>query len=394
MQNIIKRLISQLVTISMIFSMIVSSALPANADNTGSVFISTNNPDATYSVSKLDGTIMGTGKGVEEKQFVLDSSDGLGTGYQIQFDALTGYTSPVPNPYYFNLVTGDALHIGPSQNDPYKTGIYTAVSGNPTGKVTIYTNHPDGSFSVSKLDGTVVGTGSGVEPNIFILDASDGAGTGYKIQFNPISGYNSPDPNPYYFNLVSGADITLGPDQTAPLKTGFYTPGIPATIQINVQNELAQPINDGSWILYTCTNASDLSSCTDIYASGTATKTLTNAPVGIYGLKFNLTTGYSAAAVLSLNPQTLGSGALTFTLQYTTGGVEVNQLGANGILKLYGPTPATISNAIYKEPASLPGIYTLAIDSMPALGGYVIDYVKDGAGNILAAPYTQTLTAV
>jgi hypothetical protein len=393
MQNIIKNFISKLMIVALVLS--ITSPLAFMADTLqGTVFISTNNLDSAYSIQKLDGTLVASGAGVAEIQFDIPASDGIGTGYKIVFSPVTGYLTP--DTYYFDLSTGSIVHFGPTQDATNNAGSYTPINeGNNAGTVFVYTNLLSSSYSLYKLDDTLVAKGNGVEPTQFDLPAQTGVGTGYKIVFDSVTGYISPSPNPFLFDLVAGDNFVLGPDQVAPYLTGLYTPEDSAgSIQVNVQNELAQPITDGSWTLYTCASASDLSSCATPYLSGTKTTSLPKVPAGIYGLKFSVTTGYSAAAVLSLNPQTLGSGALTFNLQYTTGGVEVNQLGANGILKLYGSTPATISNAIYKEPASLPGKYTLVIASMPAGGGYIIDYVKDGAGNILTAPYHQTLTDV
>jgi len=263
------------------------------------------------------------------------------------------------------------------------TGFYE-IKGNVYGDLYVNVTPESGKYVViDELSGNPISSET-VGDASFTLPAGF-----YTVDFKDIGG-SWITPADQSIELEAGHSVTVDGIYTTAPTTG--------TVNIVVQDNNSQPITDGSWILYSCTDVNNINSCTVPYASGTSTTPLTNVPVGIYGLKLTVTQGYSGAVVLSLNPQALvAGGTLTFTAQYTiaanAGMVEVYQLAANGVLRLYGPTPATISNAIYKEPSSLPGVYKLAVSSMPAGGQYVIDYVTNGNGQVISAPYTQTLVA-
>jgi len=258
------------------------------------------------------------------------------------------------------------------------TGFYE-IEGNIYGDLYVDVTPESGKYVViDELSGNPISSET-VGDASFTLPAGF-----YTVDFEDI-GSQWVTPTDQSIELEAGHSVTVDGVYTLAPTTG--------TVNIVVQDNNGQPITDGNVSLYTCTDVNDINSCTTFYASTTSSMQLVNMPVGIYGLKLTVTPGYSGAVVLSLNPQALvAGGTLTFTAQYTVaenaGMVEVYQLAANGVLRLYGPTPATITNAIYKEPSSLPGTYKLGISSMPSGGQYVIDYVTNGNGQVLSAPYT------
>lgn len=125
-----------------------------------------------------------------------------------------------------------------------------------------------------------------------------------------------------------------------------------------------------------------------------------NAPAGVYTLAISdIPAGYRLASVQNSAgntlaapyTQTLTDGA---TIGYTVafepipvGTITVTQTGALGTVQIFGTTPATVTGADYSATHAA-GTYRLAIDTPAAFAVAV----TDGAGNVLSAPYTQTLT--
>jgi len=152
--NFIKRFISKVAALVLFVGLAAPLAIPANADDQGTVFISTNHASGTYTVYTADDVLVGTGGGVDQKQFTMQASEGLGIGYKIVYGNVTGYTTPDTD--FFNLKKGDSLTFN---------GVYTDANTVPGGQgsVTVYTNHASGTYSIYTADDVLVGTGSGVE---------------------------------------------------------------------------------------------------------------------------------------------------------------------------------------------------------------------------------------
>ena len=181
---------------------------------TGTVTVSTNLADGAYTIYPIAGNNpMGSGSGMTPVQFILPASEDPGTGYRIEFDDVAGFDTP--NTIFFNLITGEERVF---------EGTYTP-EGAPTGTVNIYTNIANGSYTIYPAVGMdVMGTGGGMTLAQFVLPASPDPGTGYRIEFDSVAGFNDPAPNPFYFNLIENTDVTYGPNEPLPYLTGLYTP--------------------------------------------------------------------------------------------------------------------------------------------------------------------------
>ena len=350
-----------------------SNQTPVNQAKQGTVNVSTNHPDGTYTINKLDGTFMGSGSGVSVDSFDMPATDGLGTGYMITFGSVSGYVTP--SVIYFNLSTNATLDF---------SGLYQpqgAGSSQKQGTVNVSTNHPDGTYTINKLDGTLMGSGSGVSVDSFDMPASDGLGTGYAITFGNVSGYITPAV--IYFNLSTNADLTF---------TGLYSPNGSGPNQKQGTVNVSTNLIEGTYRISKL-DGTFMGSGSGVSVDSFDMPASDGLGTG-YAIVFGNVDTYTTPAVIYFN---LSTGAnLTFTGTYTQGPVVnstviVNQIGGNGTVVLSGPSGATINTAVYSDNAAAAGAYSLS--SITAPTGVTLNRVTDGTGATITAPYSQNLTA-
>ena len=312
-----------------------SPALPTLADDaeqTGTVHVSTSLADGTYEIQKLDGTIMGFGSGVNPTIHVLPASEDPGTGYKIAFGDVEGFVTP--DPIYFNLMIGDELFFGPD----YGTGIYEAENSEGQGVVTVSTNLFDGTYIIYPIAGAdPVGFGGGVNPTQHILPASEDPGTGYRIEFGDVGGFVTPDI--IYFNLINNDELTY---------EGIYTPEGNPTGIVNVSTSIA----DGSYAIYPIAGSDPVG-----FGGGvTPTQHILPAsedPGTGYRIEFNDVAGFITPQIIYFNLIT--DDELSFEGVYTPEGAET------GIVNV----STNINEGAYT-------IYTIVGDNAVGSGGGIV----------------------
>jgi hypothetical protein len=258
----------------------VPAPLPAT------LLVSTNLTNGAYNIYDVLNNPVAAGGGMLQQSFSVPAG-----GYRITYSAVTGYDAPADE--FFNVLSGET-HTS--------VGTYT-VPTPVTGTLEVSTNLSAGSYEVFDVNNNSMGTGTGMAVTSFAL--TSGA---YSVVFGPVSGYTTPAPE--FINLSASQTTTV---------VGNYVPTVvqSGSVQINITDDSSAPISDGDWELRSCTG-NTLPDCTTAYANGTDTQTLTNVPVGTYGLFVTLTSGYSSVMILSVNPQDLTDGnTITFDVEYT-----------------------------------------------------------------------------
>ena len=313
---------------------------------------------------------MSSGGGTEETMHVLPASP-MGTGYQIIFNDVVGSVTPAT--IQFTLMPGDDLSF---------EGIYTLIVTPDTGTVIVNQIGANGTVELSGpspatiTDATYTNPDAGAGEYTLTSIASP---AGFALD-NVTDGNGNVLTDPYTQTLAKDGVITYNVNYTAitiPVGTVIVN-----QIGANGTVELSGPSPA------TVTNAT----YTDSNArTGEYTLTLITPPAGF---ALDNVTDENGNVLTDPYAQILGrEGMITYNVNYiatATGTVIVNQIGANGTVELSGPTPFTITSATYSESNSIIGDYALTSITPPA--GFALDNVTDGNGNVLTAPYAQTLT--
>lgn len=169
----------------------------------------------------------------------------------------------------------------------------------------------------------------------------------YDVVFSPVADFTTPPD-------INEVQVNVG--STAILATATYTAIPPqpqtGTVTVNVyleeSNGNRRNINDGDWELFSCSNVTDLSTCTTSVtnASGGGTSVQN---IGIYGIRARVPANspYSSVVIRSVNPQPLPSAnsSITFDVQYAPNIVDVAL--PSPAITVSNPTPAPGETVVY-----------------------------------------------
>ncbi|MBU1017461.1 hypothetical protein KKA33_00340 [Patescibacteria group bacterium] len=239
------------------------------------------------------------------------------------------------------ITPGDVeFDLGPDNLEETVVGNYEFIESADQGILNVFVSPAEGRYEVlNNVTGAVVipERSGNLSTN---LDFGD-----YVVTFKDISD-----------EYITPADVEfdLGPDNLEETVVGNYTtvPGT-GTVVVRLVNQDYETINDGDWEINSCTDVNDVNSCTVFHANGIADRTLLNVPEGIYGISAELTPGYSARTIISLNPQDLEAGnTIAFTIMYVEetvvdelAGIQVTTQPIAGGVRINGQPIGKPSNA-------------------------------------------------
>lgn len=349
----IKKLMAKMTLAVMLMGLFAPMQAMAEA-GVGSVSMQTNLADGTYTIYPVMGSVaVGVGAGINATTHVLQASAAPGTGYKVVFGDVADFQKP--NDIYFNLIEGQELNF-----------LGTYINPNPiqvTGTVNVNTNLADGGYTIYPVMGTeAVGLGSGVNATTHILQASATPGTGYRIDFTPVSGFTTPDS--IFLNLVQ--------DQTLSFTGVYAVVNATPTGIVRVSTNLA----DGTYGIYAASDASN----TTVLGTGNGTSSTQHvlnasaAPGTGYKIVFGPVAGFIAPTTIFLN--LIENQDLTFIGTYSnvpaSGTVNVSTNLANGAYSLYLATDSAHATVMGQGNGTAVTSFVLSASAAPGTGYQIV----------------------
>lgn len=318
-----------------------SFSLSSPSVQTGSIYVSTNRSDATFTITGPGGTYSGSGS--------VWSQSGIPVGsYTITYGNIAGFTKP---PSETKSVTANSTTSF--------TGTYAAAS--TTGSIYVTTNLNLANFSIT---GPASYSGSGQSWSK--LNAPTGT---YTITYAAVSGYTTPSPQT--FTLSAGGTISF---------SGTYAL-TPATGSINVTTNLST----GSFAI---TGPAS-------YSGYGTSWNKTGAPAGTYTITFGSVSGYTTPSSYSLTLS--AGGSISFSGNYVqtplTGTINVSTNLTAATFTLAGPVTYTGSGTSWSNNAVPIGAYTITYGAVAGYATPNSQTITVGLGGSITFVGTYVATA-